>query len=171
METRLNDKFKKIRLLVTDFDGVMTDGHVYLNQHGEETVRCSRKDGMGVEMMKKAGFDVAVVSREENGVVGARCKKLKIRCWQSVSHQGGKRDIVKTIADESGLSLDEIAYMGDDINDLEVLEIVGLAITVGDGHPRAKKISHYVTAANGGAHAVREVCEMILEAKNIEASV
>ncbi len=171
MDAELKEKFKKIKLLVTDFDGVMTDGYVYIGQDGAETARCSRKDGLGIELLKNAGIGVAVISKEGNGLVAARCRKLGIDCWQKVYDGGGKLQILKQIAEDKKFSLAEVAYMGDDLNDKKALEAVGLAITVADGHEQLKSISHFVTSAKGGEHAVREVCEAILESKGIELSL
>ncbi len=157
-------KFKKIKLLALDFDGVLTDGAVYIFQDGREVVRCSRKDGLGIELLKKAGILVGIISKETNPVVRARAKKLGVPCWQGVKDGKGKLAILKKLAVIHALSREEIAYMGDDINDLEALEYAGLAITVFDGHAKVKKVADYITRAKGGDHAVREVAECILEA-------
>ncbi len=162
------EKFANIKLLALDFDGVMTDGYVYVDEDGKESVRCSRRDGLGVEMLKRAGIDIVVISKEENSVVSMRCKKLNIACWQNVYDGEGKLEILKRIAAEKGISLFEAAYMGDDLNDREVLGGVGFAITVADGHEKIKKICHFVTVAKGGEHAVREVCEKILQSRGID---
>jgi len=159
----LLEKFKKIKLLAMDFDGVMTDGYVYVDENGVESVRCSRKDGLGVEMLQKTGIEMAVLSKEQNPVVLQRCKKLGIPCINNIYDGSGKLALLKNLAARKGIGLDEVAYMGDDLNDRDVLEKVGLAITVADGHEEIKKICHYVTAAKGGEHAVREICEKILK--------
>lgn len=160
--------FKNIKLLALDFDGVMTDGHVYVGQDGQETVRCSRKDGLGIEMLKKHGIEVIVISKETSPVVAARCRKLGIDYWQGADNSGDKLAILKKAAINKALSLAEIAYMGDDLNDLKVLAGAGLAVTVADAHPLVKKICHYITRAKGGDHAVREVSEEILKAKRVK---
>lgn len=162
------EKFKRVRLLAMDFDGIMTDGKVYVDQDGQEMVKCSRKDGLGIELLKKYGLDAVVISKETNPVVAVRCQKLEIEYEQGAENSERKLDIVKRIAAERGIDLSEMAYMGDDLNDRAVLENVGLAITVADGHPDIKKVCDYITAAKGGGHAVREVCEKILEAKGIK---
>lgn len=149
-----------------DFDGIMTDGYVYVNQNGEEAARCSRKDGLGAEMLQNAGVYLAVISKEENPVVLARCKKLKIDCWNAIYDGAGKLQIFKRILEDKKIFPEEAAYMGDDLNDAETLMNAGLAITVADAHEKVKNICHYITARKGGEHAVREVCEKILEAKN-----
>lgn len=168
MDIDLISRFKKIKLLAMDFDGIMTDGHVYVGQDGGETVFCSRKDGMGINLLKKAGIDACVISSELNPVVSARCKKLGIPCWQNVESTNGKLGILQKIAGEKGLAVEEVAYMGDDVNDLAALEYAGLSLTVLDGHPDVKAIANYVTSAIGGKHAVREVCELILQSKGLK---
>jgi N-acylneuraminate cytidylyltransferase len=167
MLKNIKSKFNKVKLLALDFDGVLTDGYVRVDQDGRESVRCSRKDGLGIELLKKNKIEVVVLSKEANPVVAARCRKLKIKCWQKIANGEGKLEILKRIMKEKGVSPEEVAYMGDDLNDLKVLEKVGLAVTVADGHELAKRRCHYVTKAQGGQHAVREVCEEILKAKNI----
>lgn len=155
-------KFSQIKLLVLDFDGVMTDGCVYVDQDGKETVKCSRKDGLGIEMLKKNGFDAVVVSKEINPVVSARCKKLKIECFQAIENSDKKLDIIKNISAQRNVPLDRIAYMGDDLNDIAVFGNVGLSIAVADAHEKLIVKADYITKRNGGHHAVREVCELIL---------
>ncbi len=167
----MKDKLSKIKLLATDFDGVMTDGMVYVDQDGHESVRCSRKDGMGVELLKKHGVTIGVLSKETNPVVAARCNKLKIPVWQGIGTGEGKLEILKRIMNEQNLSVEEVAYVGDDINDLPTLKFAGVALTVADGHPLVKAVAHYTAKASGGNHAIREIAEMILEAKGINLEV
>lgn len=158
----LQKKLQKIKLLALDFDGVMTDGRVLVLQDGTEGVVCSRKDGLGVEMLKKAGIQVVVISKETNSVVAVRCKKLGIPYWQAVETGQGKKEILERVIAESDLEADQIAYMGDDVNDIPALQAAGLAIVVADAHEQAKQCAHYSTAARGGEHAVREVCDLLL---------
>jgi YrbI family 3-deoxy-D-manno-octulosonate 8-phosphate phosphatase len=163
----LNLKFKEIKLLVLDFDGVMTDGYVYVDQSGREMVRCSRKDGLGIELLQKNNIKVVVISKEINPVVTARCQKLKIECWQAVNDSEGKWEILQRFCQKQGIAIAAVAYLGDDLNDLAVLQQVGLPITVADGHLKIKSLAQYITQARGGEHAVREVCELILQAKGV----
>lgn len=156
-----------IKLLACDFDGVFTDGTVFQDQDGKEMVKCSRKDGLGINLLQQHGIEVAVVSKETNPVVSRRCQKMKIPCYQAVDTGEGKAEILKRLAEEKGLSLEQVAFMGDDLNDVPALKIAGLAITVADGHFNVKKIADYVTKAPGGQHAVREVAELILIAKGV----
>lgn len=161
----LDERYKRVKLLAMDFDGIMTNGCVYIDEEGVELVKCSRKDGLGILLLKKNGIDAVVISKEVNPVVSARCRKLQIGCWQSVEDGDGKLQILKRLVKEKNLSMEEVAYMGDDLNDAAVLAYVGLAITVADGHPSLIEHCHGVTSARGGEHAVREVCENILRAQ------
>ena len=163
----LNKKLKNIKLLAMDFDGIMTDGKVYVDQDGEETVKCSRKDGLGIELLKKHGITAVVISKEVNPVVSIRCKKLNIDCYQVVQDSESKYKILERIIREKNIDPSQVAYMGVDLNDIQVFKNVNLAITVADGHESLKKLSHYITEAKGGDHAVREVCEKILIAQGV----
>ncbi|OGF99478.1 hypothetical protein A2Y99_01225 [Candidatus Gottesmanbacteria bacterium RBG_13_37_7] len=164
----IQKKLGKIKLLLMDFDGVLTDGFVYVNGKGEESVKCSRKDGLGISMLKRAGFGVGVISKETNQVVSVRCKKMGIFCFQKVSDGEEKLKILKRVQKEFKISTEETAYMGDDLQDIPILKYVGCAIAVADAHPQVKKSAHFVTCSKGGDHAVREICEMILQAKGIK---
>ncbi|MBI5815579.1 MAG: HAD hydrolase family protein [Nitrospinae bacterium] len=146
----------KIKLLVFDFDGVMTDNGVYVFEDGREAVRCDRSDGMGVSRLRKAGFAMFVLSTEENRVVDARARKLKIPCAHGVAD---KLSELKKAAAERGISLAEMAFVGNDINDSECLDAVGLPIVVADAQKEVRRAKYYATRSPGGRGAVREVCD------------
>lgn len=156
--TRLAD----IRLLVFDFDGVMTDNRVVVFEDGREGVLCSRGDGMGMDLLRASGLPVAVISKEGNPVVSARCRKLKIPCIQGI---GDKLPVLSTMVADQGIELESVAYMGNDINDLECMEAVGLAIAPADAEDRILRIAHLVTVAPGGYGAVREVADLFVAAR------
>ncbi len=160
------EKLARVRFVVTDFDGVHTDGCVYFAQDGYEMVKCSRKDGLGIAMLKKAGMWICVISREKNPVVTARCEKLEIPVYQGVERSEEKLKILKRLAAEKGFSPEQALYVGDDINDIPCLAWAGVGVTVADGHPLVKKVALITTRARGGQHAIRELCELILAAKN-----
>jgi N-acylneuraminate cytidylyltransferase len=151
-----------IQLLVFDFDGVMTDNRVLVFDDGREAVLCSRGDGMGLEMLRKAGVPLAVISKEINPVVGARCAKLKIPCLQGI---GDKLAELTRIVGERGLDLAQVGYVGNDVNDLQCMHAAGVAIAPADAHPDALRAADVVTAAPGGFGAVREVCDLLLAAR------
>lgn len=148
-----------IKLLVFDFDGVMTDNRVLVDQDGREAVFCHRGDGYGIGLVKKAGLDVMVLSTEPNPIVMHRCKKLKIPC---VHNCPDKLTAMKEIAQEKNLSAEQIAFVGNDLNDLEVMQWVGLPIAVADAVPAILALAKRVTERVGGDGAVREVCELFL---------
>jgi YrbI family 3-deoxy-D-manno-octulosonate 8-phosphate phosphatase len=153
----LQEAIRKIRLVAFDFDGVFTNNMVYVLQDGSEAVRCNRSDGIGLQKLKKMGIETVIISTEANPVVSARARKLKIRCFQNCED---KSKILESIAEELGLSLVEIAFVGNDINDRECLTCVGLPIVVQDAHPDVIPLGAYRTEAHGGHGAVREICDL-----------
>jgi N-acylneuraminate cytidylyltransferase len=149
-----------VAALVMDFDGVLTDDSVSVDQDGRESVRCSRGDGLGLEMLRKSGLPMLVLSKEQNPVVAARCRKLALRCEQGVE---AKLPALRAYCAELGIALENTVYLGNDVNDLDCLAAVGCGMAVADAHPRAKQAARIVLQARGGQGAVREVCELILE--------
>lgn len=157
MDPILKDAIRNIRLIAFDFDGVFTDNMVYVLQDGSEAVRCCRSDGIGLQKLKKLGIETVIISTEANPVVSARARKLEIRCIQDCDD---KRTTLESIVRESGIPLDKVAFIGNDINDLECLTGVGLPIVVNDAHPDVVSIARYQTRNPGGCGAVREVCDL-----------
>jgi len=135
---------------------VFTDNRVHVNQEGLEAVSCWRGDGLGLKKLDRLGIDTVIISTETNPVVSARSRKHGIRCVQGVDDKVAE---LKRIADTSGLSMDQIAFVGNDINDLPVLRAVGLPIVVNDAYPGVIPHALYRTKARGGQGAVREVCD------------
>jgi N-acylneuraminate cytidylyltransferase len=145
--------------VVTDFDGVHTDDTVLVGQAGEEFVRVSRSDGMGVGRLRAAGIPVLILSTETNPVVSARARKLGVDVEQGVAD---KAAALTAWASERGIRLDRIAYLGNDINDLGCLELVGWPIAVPAAHPEAIAAARVVLSAPAGAGAVRELADAVL---------
>ena len=169
MLKKIKNKLKKIRLMALDFDGTLTIGaYVIFNQDGLESVICSRRDSLGINMLMDAGVDVVVISKESNLVVENRCKKMGVKCWSGVATGKNKLEILQKYAVEYGLGPEEICYGGDDVNDVASLEWSGFSFTVADGHKQCKKKVDYVTKCNGGDGAVREVCDLILQTRNTD---
>jgi 3-deoxy-D-manno-octulosonate 8-phosphate phosphatase (KDO 8-P phosphatase) len=148
---------RKIRLIAFDFDGVFTDNMVYVFENGTEAVRCSRGDGIGLQRLKRLGIEIVIISTESNPVVSARARKLKIRCVQDCPD---KRRTLENIARKEGISLSEVAFVGNDINDQACLECVALPIVVQDAHRDVIPLALYQTKNPGGYGAVREVCDL-----------
>jgi 3-deoxy-D-manno-octulosonate 8-phosphate phosphatase (KDO 8-P phosphatase) len=153
----LKDLIAKIRLIAFDFDGVFTDNMVYVLQDGTEAVRCFRSDGLGLQKLEKLGIEKIIISTEANPVVSSRARKLKIRCVQDCSD---KRAALESIAKELGISLAEVAFVGNDINDLSCLTCVALPIVVQDAFPEVIALAKYRTSRPGGYGAVREICDL-----------
>ncbi|NCD40865.1 MAG: acylneuraminate cytidylyltransferase [Bacteroidia bacterium] len=156
----LNAKdFLKTELLVLDFDGVMTDNSVYLTQSGEEAVKCSRADGLGIAEILKKGIRVMVLSTEKNPVVRARCEKLGIACSQGIDD---KLSLLQSIVDQEHIDVAHVTYVGNDRNDMACMKWVGNSVAVSDAYPEILEIADYVTKAPGGCGAVREICDCIV---------
>jgi N-acylneuraminate cytidylyltransferase len=156
-----NSILSRIRMYVFDFDGVFTDNRVYVDQLGIESVSCSRADGLGIEHLLKSGLNAAVLSAEVNPVVSARCRKLRLPVQQGVRE---KEYALRDLAASRGLALEQIAYVGNDVNDLECLRIAGVSIAPADAHPDVLKIADLVLLKAGGHGAVREICELAIAA-------
>jgi 3-deoxy-D-manno-octulosonate 8-phosphate phosphatase (KDO 8-P phosphatase) len=152
----------KVRLLGVDFDGVMTDNSVYVFEDGREAVRCSRLEGYGLRRLAAADVAAIIVSTETNGVVAARARKLDLPCLQNVAD---KATALQRLLDQRGLDWTQAAYIGNDVNDLEVLTKVGLAIVVADAHECVLGAGFFRTNRRGGDGAVREACDAIAAVK------
>lgn len=147
----------KIRLIAFDFDGVFTNNMVYVFEDGHEAVRCSRSDGIGLQKLIKIGLDTIIISTETNPVVSERSKKLKIKCIQSCED---KLATLESIIREKKLVMEQVAFVGNDINDLSCLSRVGLPIVVQDAYPEVIEIASLQTNTKGGEGAVREICDL-----------
>ena len=152
----------QVKLLVLDFDGVMTDNRVLVEQDGREAVLCHRGDGWGIAQLKEVGVEVVVLSTEANPVVIARCQKLGIGCIQACAN---KLSTLQMIAKQRSLAPEQIAYVGNDVNDVDCMRWVGIPIAVADALPEVKTISRLVTTRLGGQGAVRQIADWILAAR------
>jgi 3-deoxy-D-manno-octulosonate 8-phosphate phosphatase (KDO 8-P phosphatase) len=152
-----------VRLLCVDVDGVLTDAGMYYGPDGEVLKKFNTRDGLGLARVREAGIAVAIISGEDSAIVHARAAKLKIDdVFSGVSN---KRTVVDELCARQNLALDEVAFIGDDLNDLPALECVGLACAVADAAEPVKAVAHYITQQRGGDGAVREVCELLIAAK------
>jgi YrbI family 3-deoxy-D-manno-octulosonate 8-phosphate phosphatase len=152
-----------VRFLVFDFDGVMTDNTVIVLEDGREAAVCNRSDGLGIGMLREAGITMLVLSKEKNPVVSARCRKLKLECRQGIDD---KRTVLAGILRERGLTPAQAAYVGNDLNDLEPMSLVGVPIAVADAYPPVLAAAKLITTRHGGRGAVREVCDWFIEARS-----
>jgi 3-deoxy-D-manno-octulosonate 8-phosphate phosphatase (KDO 8-P phosphatase) len=153
---------RAVRLVVFDFDGVFTDNTVYVSQEGQESVRCWRSDGLGLARLRSVGVSLLILSTEANPVVTARADKLKIPCVQAVED---KAAALVRVCKQLGIPLTETAFVGNDINDIPALKLVGLPIAVADAYPEIFTHVTYRTAKPGGLGAVREICDLIFHAR------
>ena len=151
---------EKPALVVLDFDGVLTDNRVWVTESGEEAVACNRGDGLGLAMLRKVGVEVVVLSAERNPVVAARCKKLNLLCRQGIDD---KRSELLRFTEGYGVNLDEVVYIGNDVNDLECIRMVGCGIAVADAHPSVRDAADLILSRRGGHGAVREFCDLALK--------
>jgi YrbI family 3-deoxy-D-manno-octulosonate 8-phosphate phosphatase len=142
---------------------VLTDAGMYYGPDGEVLKKFNTRDGMGLARVREAGVAVALISGEDNAIVHARAAKLRID--DVFSGVANKRRVVEDLCARHELALDEVAFIGDDLNDLSALECVGLACAVADAAEPVRAIAHYVTRHRGGDGAVREVCEFLIAAK------
>jgi len=153
----------QIRLFATDVDGVLTDAGMYYSESGDEWKKFNTRDGMGIKLLQRAGIITAIVTQERTKLVARRAEKLAI----PELHQGvmDKLTVIREMAARHGLTLSQVAYIGDDINDLETLKEVGFSASPADGLPDIVAAVDYVCQKKGGEGAVREIIEMILEAQ------
>ncbi len=155
-----SEKWAAIRLIAFDFDGVFTDNTVWIDQNGVESVRCWRGDGIGLKKLRSRKIKAVVISTEKNPVVSIRMKKLNLPCYQGVADKYQVLDELRRSAD---IEWNQVAFMGNDINDSSCLRVAGLSIVVNDAHPQVKEIADYITRSPGGFGAVREVCDIFEE--------
>lgn len=151
---------KNIKLLVMDADGVLTDGGMYYGEQGEVMKIFNTRDGMGLERLQKTGIRAAIITKENSKIVLERAKKLKIKdVFIGVED---KLSEVRNLAAKYNIELADVCYIGDDINDIEVLKKIGLPVAVADAVDDVKAHARYITRAYGGKGAVREVCDLII---------
>jgi N-acylneuraminate cytidylyltransferase len=154
-----------VKAVVTDFDGVHTDNLVYVDENGNESVRCSRSDGMGIAALREAGFKLLILSKEQNPVVSRRGEKLNVEVIQGCDD---KLEALKIWLASQNISSQQCIYVGNDINDLECLQFVGISVSPSDAH---ESVSHAVTwrlSNLGGRGAIREMSDVLIEVRNRE---
>lgn len=157
---------KKIKILLTDVDGVLTDTGVYYSAEGEAMKRFSIRDGMGVERLRKvAGVETGIVTRETSEIVKRRAEKLNIE----ELHLGiyDKSEVLKDVAARLNIKISEIAFIGDDCNDIEIMEQAGLTACPADATKFARNLADVVVKSTGGNGAFRDFAELIIESKTV----
>lgn len=163
------ERARGIKLLLLDVDGVMTDGSIIYTPDGHEIKAFSSRDGLGLRLVQKAGVQVGLITARTSEVVKRRAENLGI----SLVYQGiGKKlEVFERILAEQGLLPMQVAYVGDDWLDLPLLTRVGLAVAVADGAAEVREVAHYVTELPGGRGAVREVCDLLVEALGVRETL
>lgn len=164
----LLEKAKKIKCLICDVDGVLTDGLLYIDNHGNELKAFHVQDGMGLKLLMAAGIEVAVITTSQNAVIDHRMKQLGIRHY--FKGQVDKNDAYKQLKSRLGLKDEDFAYIGDDLPDLAIIRQVGFGVTVPNAVPQIKEFASWQTEQRGGRGAVRELCELILNAQQAQES-
>jgi len=161
--------FKQIKLLVLDFDGVLTNNYVWVSEDGIESVRCNRSDGIGLARIKNLGIQVYIISTEKNKVVSTRATKLKLPVIQGVDD---KKAAILKLSKDLAIPLKNIAFIGNDINDIPAFDVVGFPIGVSDSFEEINSKVVLKTKKNGGEGAVREICDLIYNSiKNDEQCI
>ena len=164
-EQQINTLAKNIELVVFDVDGVFTDGRIYIDNQGKETKAFNVRDGHGVRMLIHYGVQVAVISGRNSQAVNYRMKELQVT--DILQGHMNKRTAFDELAKQKGLQYSHMAFVGDDIIDVQAMRLAGLSFAVADAHEWVKSHADVVTERNGGEGAVREVCELILDAKGL----
>ena len=152
--------WNNIKLIVSDFDGVMTDNRVLVDETGKESVYVSRADGQGINLLRSMGIELVIMSTETNGVVAKRAEKLKVKCIQSIRD---KSKCLSEYCDNRNISLNNVAYIGNDVNDYSAMCLAGIIIGPCDAYQIVKDMADIVTEAKGGYGVIREVAEIVNE--------
>ena len=158
----MNISKNNIKIFVYDFDGVMTNNKVYVDQNGNETVQVNRADGLGISEIKKLGIEQIIISTETNPVVSTRAKKLDIRCLQGIEN---KKAALINYCKRNNIDLQKVVYVGNDINDKDVMKISGFTYCPADAHGSIKNISNHTLKTKGGNGVIRELLDFIIKQK------
>ena len=158
-----NDLLASVRLIAFDFDGVFTDNTVYVSQDGIETVRCWRSDGLGLARLRNVGVQAFIISTEANPVVTARANKLKLPCKQGVEDKAAG---ILEVCQDLRIDPQQTMFVGNDINDIPAFLSVGIPVGVADAYSETYPYVLYRTQRSGGCGAVREICDLVFNARN-----
>lgn len=164
MNTEIRDKLTSIKLLAMDIDGTLTDGAMYYSAQGDGLKRFDTRDGMGITLLHLADISTAFITSEDTDIVRKRAEKLKIHhVYLGIKR---KNEVLSELCKKLGLRFDEVAYIGDDINDLPAFSVAGVAACPADAHNIVRQKVDVICSRNGGHGAVREFAEMILSAQD-----
>jgi len=160
--TKISEKCRKIKVVLTDVDGVLTDGGMYYTKEGDMMKKFHTRDGMGVTLLRKNLIPTIIVTKEKTPMAKKWATRMKAKLYDGVVE---KTSIISVIKNEFKIKAEEMAYVGDDINDVELLRKVGFSAVPKDGIQDAKRICDYICKKNGGEGAFREIVDLILEHK------
>lgn len=163
LDSNLEERLKEIQLLVLDIDGTLTDGAMYYSAEGDALKRFYVQDGMGITLLQRAGIEIAFLTSENSPIVIARAKKLGIK--HVILGCRAKHQALTELAEKLKLNLDQVAYMGDDVNDEAPISLAGVSACPSDAVPIIQELVDYICSKPGGNGAVREFIELILHAQ------
>lgn len=160
---KLDQRMQQIRLILSDVDGVLTDGSITFDNQGIESKTFHVRDGLGIKLWQRSGGRFGIITARSSHIVKVRMAELGV----DVVRQGSEKKLPvgRQLIEEMGLEPEQVCYVGDDLSDLNLLAHVGLAVTVADGVPEAKDLAHFTTQSNGGKGAMRELIEAILKSQ------
>jgi len=160
MAEHFRERAQRIRLLALDVDGVLTNGHIQYTSGGDELKSFSVLDGLGIKLLRRQGIKIAIITARQSPIVDRRARELNI----DFVYQGREDKLVALteLLEQTGIELEETAYIGDDLPDLKAIRAVGLGLTVANASPHVARYAVWQSAASGGAGAVREACEWLL---------
>lgn len=162
-DTSVEQKAARIRLLVLDVDGVLTDGSIYYGNDGEELKAFSIRDGLGIKLLQRCQLKVAIITGRDSHIVSRRAKELGIS--EVVQGREDKREALLELCEKLGIAVENCAYMGDDLPDLGAINMAGLGLTVANAASAVRMAADWSSTLNGGQGAVRDACEFILAAR------
>jgi YrbI family 3-deoxy-D-manno-octulosonate 8-phosphate phosphatase len=159
---------EKIDLVISDFDGVITDNRVWVNEDGTEFVAAYRSDSIGAQMLRAVGIEVMILSSEPNRVVEARARKMGVQVIHGVGiHDKGR--VMREVLEQSNINAENVIYIGNDLNDLPCFEVAGWSVAVADAYPEVIRAADYVLEKAGGHGALRELCNLIVKNQQVKS--
>ena len=165
-ENELNGKLARIKLVAADVDGTFTDGTLYYDTNGLVIKGFSSSDGMGLELLRRAGIKRGLISGRKDNATEARARFIGVDFYESAI--GDKAVVLGNLAKKYGLSIEECLFIGDDLNDLTAIQAAGVGAVVGNANPAVKQFADIITEAHGGKGAVREIADLVLAAQEID---
>ncbi len=158
-------KCKSIKIVFSDVDGVLTDGGMYYDSNGESLKKFNTKDGMAVELLRNIGIETILITKENSQISKKRSQKIKSKIYLNIKN---KKLLIKKILKQKKITFNDIAYIGDDVNDLEVIQLAGVSASPNDAINNVKTIVDYVCDLSGGNGAFREFADLIIASTNFK---